>query len=200
VGLGSGVSSSTFTTTNYIELNDGGIYNVGYSQNQASSIIITSLGATISYPAQNLVYTGSTTKYPIVIFPAKMGNPAVNISNFLSTSNYSVTALAFGLNNTPGQTKITYSITQEVIGSGKVILKGIGEVRALLIKDALTERTNYFLGGSPAPPALLSNLGVTDGETATSTTYRFVGEGLGTIGFIEVNASGNITATNFRKG
>jgi hypothetical protein len=195
----SGVSSPTFASNNFIELSDAGIYDLGYTQNTATNIVVASLGATIAYPAQNLNYTG-TVRYPNVLFPAKFGNAAVTSNGIVSTSNYTVTAAAFGLSNTPGQTKLTTSVKIEIIGSGVANLKGIGNVRVLLQKTSRSEQTNYFLGGAPAPAALLTNLGLTDGATTTGTTYRLIGEGLGTVGLIEVNASGVVTFANFRKG
>ena len=104
------------------------------------------------------------------------------------------------MNNTPGQTKLTSSVNQEVIASGVANIKGIGNKRVLVIKNSYSDQSNYFLGGAPAPAALLSNLGITDGSIVTGTTYRFIAEGLGTVGIIDVNASGTITAASFRKG
>ncbi len=195
----SGVSSPAVASTTYNELSDAGIFALGYSQNAATSIPVASIGATISYAIQNLNYTG-TTKYPNVIFPAKFGNAIVTTSGIVQTSNFAVTAAAFGLNNTPGQTKITTSVQQDILASGTANLKGIGKVRVLVVKNSYSNQTNYFLGGAPAPAALLTNLGVTDGATTTGTTYRIIGENLGTVGVIEVNAAGVVTGASFRKG
>ena len=195
----SGSTSPTVAASNFNEVSDAGFFDLGYSQNAATSIVVASLGATIAYPIQNLNYTG-TTKYPNVNFPAKVGNAPVVTSGIVKTSSYNVTATAFGLNNTPGQTKVTTTITQEVIGSGTAKCRNIDAVRVLVIKNSYSDRTNYFLGGAPAPAALLTNLGVVDGAITTGTTYRLVGEGLGTVGIIDVNASGTITNAIFRKG
>ena len=194
----SGISSPMVATTIYNELNDNGLFALGYSQNATTSIVVASLGATINYAVQNLNYTG-TTRYPNVLFPAKFGNSAITTSGIVSTSSFSVSAAALGLNNTPGQTRVTTSVEQEVLGSGTATLKGIGKVRVLVIKNDYSNQTNYFLGGAPAPAALLTNLGVTDGATTTGSTYRVVAENLGTVGFIETNASGTITSASFRK-
>ena len=194
----SGISSPEFDADYFYELNDNGIYNLGYSQNEAAAITVASLGATINYPIQNLNYTG-TTKYPFVQFPAKFGNAPVTTSGIIRTSNYTVTAPAFGLNNTPAQTKVTSSLNQEIIGSGNANLKGIGNKRVLVLKSSYSDQSNYFLGGAPAPAALLSNLGITDGTIITGTSYRFIAEGLGSVGVIDVNASGVITSATFRK-
>lgn len=195
----SGINSQPFAANFYYELNNNGIYDLGYSQNAASSIAIPSLGATIDFPIQNLNYTG-TAKYPSVLFPAKFGNAAVTTNNIVSTSNYNVTASALGLNNTPAQTVLNTSVIQEVVGSGTVNLKGIGSKRVLVIKNSFSDKSNYFIGGAPAPAALLSNLNIVDCSIVTGATYRFVAEGLGTVGIIDVDNTGTITSAIFRKG
>ena len=192
-------ASPGFATTNFFEISDDGYYTLGFSQNAPTAISIASLGATLNYPAQNLTYTG-TTKYPNVLFPMKFGTAPNVTSGIVFTNNYTVNAAAFGLINTPGQTKVTSSVTLEIIGSGTANLKGIGQVRVLLAKSSWSDKANYFLGGAPAPAALLSNLGITDGGVTTGTTYRFIAEGLGGVGLIDVNASGVITSASFRKG
>ena len=194
-----GATSPAVAATYFTEISDAGSYELGYSQDAASAINVPSLGATINYAVQNLTYTG-TTKYPIVLFPAKFGNATTNTNGIVLTTNFTVTAAALGLNKTPGQTKVTSSVTTDIIGSGTANLKGIGNVRVLVTKNTWSDVTNYFLGGAPAPPALLTNLGITDGAVATGSTYRFIAEGLGTVGFIYVNANGVITDANFRKG
>lgn len=191
--------SPAVANTAFVTLDNDGLFSLGYSQNVATAISIPSLGATINYPVQNLVYTG-TIKYPVFLFPAAYGGAAVVTSGMVFTSNYTVNAPALGLSNTPGQTKVTSTVIFDVIGSGTVNLKGIGSVKVLLAKSSISDRTNYFLGGAPAPAALLSNLGLTDGAITTFTTYRFVAPGLGSVGIIDVNAMGNVTYANFRKG
>ena len=194
-----GATSPSVPVTLFSEISDVGSYDLGYSQDAVSAINVPSLGATINYAVQNLTYTG-TTKYPNVLFPAKFGNATTNTNGIVLTSNFTVTAAALGLNKTPGQTKITSSVTMDIVGSGTANLKGIGNVRVLVAKNTWSDITNYFLGGAPAPAALLTNLGIADGAVTTGSTYRFIAEGLGTVGFIDVNANGVITGVSFRKG
>ena len=194
-----GATSPTVPATFFSEISDAGSFDLGYSQDAALAISVPSLGATINYAVQNFTYTG-TTKYPNVLFPAKFGNATTNTNGIVLTSNFTVTAAALGLNKTPGQTKITSSVTIDIIGSGTANLKGIGNVRVLVAKNTWSDVTNYFLGGAPAPAALLTNLGITDGAVTVASTYRFIAEGLGTVGFIDVNANGVITGASFRKG
>ena len=194
-----GAVSAAFPVTQFDEVSDSGFYDIGLRQNVTSTISVPALGAVISFPIQNLPYTG-TTKYPNVLFPAKMGNAAITTSGIVFTNNFTVNAPALGLNNTPGQLKLTTSLVQEVIASGTANLKGIGAKRVLITKTNVSDVSNYFLGGAPAPAVLLSTLGVVDGNTTTRTVYRVVAEGLGNVGFIEVNASGTVTRARFRKG
>ena len=193
----SGIASPDFASTDYSEVSDGGYYYLGWSQNATTAISIPSLGATISYPVQNLNFTG-TAKYPRIIFPAKYSD-SLTTTNLIKTSNYTVTAAAFGLNNTPGQTKVTTASTIVTTASGTANLKGISNVRVLVIKESWQDKTNFFLGGAPTPTALLNMLGVTDGAITTGTYYRFYGEGLGLVGVISVNAAGTVTEAQFRK-
>lgn len=194
----SSASSQIFPTNSFYELSNAGYFYLGFSQNQPAEINIPTLGANISFPVQNINYTG-ITKSPFITFPAKLGNAPVVSNGIVSTNDYLVNAPAFGLNNTPGSTKLTINETIEIIGSGTANLKGIGNKRVLLVKQSFNERTNYFLNGAPAPAALLDQLGATDGTVVSGVTYRFFGEGMGIVGSIFVNANGNITSAVFRK-
>uniref|UniRef100_UPI00404A63B1 hypothetical protein n=1 Tax=Flavobacterium sp. TaxID=239 RepID=UPI00404A63B1 len=192
-----GAESAQFPKTTFAEISDSGIYELGYSQEIETSISIPALGAEISFPIQNLTY--KEAKNPHVHFPLKMGNEPITTSGIVLFNDYTVNAPTFGLNNTPGRTLVTTSVTHEVIASGKVYLKGIGMKRVLIQKSSFIDITNYFLGGEPTPAVLLANLGLEDGTTSTSVTYRFIAEGLGTVGFIYTNTDGVVTGASFRK-
>lgn len=194
----SGVESNDYEGEIFYELNDNGIFGLGLSQNSSASINVEALGAVINFEPQTRPYTG-TPKLPNVLFPAKYGDPAITTSGIIETSSFTVDAPAFGLANTPGQTVNTIDITQEVIASGTANFKGIGNKRVLVTKSTINTTVNYFLGGAPAPEALLGQFGIADGTVTTTTTYRFLAEGLGTAGFIDVNESGTITSASFRK-
>jgi hypothetical protein len=194
----SGVASNDYTGFRFHELNDDGLFGLGLVQNQTAVLNVEAIGAVINYEAQTRPYTG-TPKSPRVLFPAEFGDDPITTNGVEDTSSFTVNAPAFGLNNTPGQTVNTYDITQEVIASGIANFKGIGEKRVLVTKSETTMTINYFLGGAPAPADLLSVLGVSNGSTRTETTYRFIAEGLGSAGFIDVDESGNITSARFWK-
>jgi hypothetical protein len=194
----SGVESNDYDGFRFYELNDDGLFGLGLAQNQSAVLNVQTIGAVINYEAQTRPHTG-TSKLPSVLFPAEFGDSAITTYGIEDTSSFTVNAPAFGLNNTPGKTVNTYDVTQEVIASGTANFKGIGEKRVLVTKSVTTTTINYFLGGAPAPAALLSMLGVTDGDTSTETTYRFIAEDLGSAGFIDVDDTGTITGARFRK-
>lgn len=193
-----GVNSNDFNTEIYYELNDNGIFALGLSQMEPAILDIQAIGAVLNYDVQNRTYTGFP-KRPSVLFPVEYGDTPINTTGIVDAINFTVDAPAFGLNNTPGQLVYTDDVTQEVIASGTANFKGIGEKRVLVTKSVTTTIINYFLGGAPAPEALLSMLGVTDGTMFSRTYYRFIAEGTGTSGIIEVNESGTITNARFRK-
>lgn len=194
-----GAVSAAFPVTQFDEVSDSGFYDIGLRQNVTSTISVPSLGAVISFPIQNLPFTG-TTKFPNVLFPVKMGDAAKTTAGIVFTNNFTVNAPALGLNNTPGQLRLTTSLVQEVIASGTANLKGIGTKRVLVTKTNISDVSNYFLGGAPAPAVLLSTLGVVDGNTTTRAVYRVIAEGIGNVGFIDVNANGVVIRARFRKG
>jgi len=197
-GIGSALSN-TYEAEFYYELNDNGIFELGQSQTQLAILNIPAIGAVLNYEAQNRAHTG-TPRLPSVLFPVEYGDTPITTSGTIDAISFTADAAAFGLNNTPGQLVYTDDVTQEVIASGIANFKGIGNKRVLVTKTEATTTVNYFLGGAPAPAALLSMLGATDGSMTTVTTYRFIAEGLGTSGFIDVDESGAIISARFRKG
>jgi hypothetical protein len=193
--LGGAVTTNNVSVTNYWELLDLGLFQNGLSQNAVAIGTVPSFGLTVNFPIQNKRLSSSLM---FIFFPAKLGDVITN-SNIIDNTNYTVTAAAFGLNNTPGQTRETYSNSIEIIARGNANLKGFGTKRCLIAKDITSIRNNYFLGGSPAPAALLTNLGLVDGEVNTTTTYKYFCEGIGYVGYVQVNNAGAVTKADFIK-
>lgn len=193
-----GAQSPNYTAFRYYDLDDSGIYELGLEQTDAVAIDVPNLGATISFPAQTRPYT-STNNLPTVLFPIEYGDAPVSRNNITYPTDFSVFAPAFGLNNTPGQTVLTTDYTQEVIASGQANFTGIGMKRVLVLKSTSVETENYFLGGAPAPASLLNQFGATNGAVETVLYYRYVTEGLGTVGIITTDDSGTIISARFRR-
>lgn len=99
--------------------------------------------------------------------------------------NYEVTVAAFGLNQTPAFTRTTVTEEREVVGYGSIILprsdgSPSGEIEVLLVKGRFVEVDSFFLGGSPAPPAILNAFGLEQGLARGRNFYNFYAPGIGT--------------------
>ncbi len=99
--------------------------------------------------------------------------------------NYEVTAVAFGLNQTPAFTRTTITEEREVVGYGSIILPRSdgdpsGEIEVLLVKGSLVEVDSFFLGGSLAPQAILDAFGLEQGLAKGRNFYNFYAPGIGT--------------------
>lgn len=99
--------------------------------------------------------------------------------------NYEVTIAAFGLNQTPAFTRTTITEEREVVGYGSIILprsdgSPSGEIEVLLVKGRFIEVDSFFLGGSPAPQAILDAFGLEQGVIKGRNFYNFYAPGIGT--------------------
>ncbi|MCG8329398.1 MAG: T9SS type A sorting domain-containing protein [Chitinophagales bacterium] len=97
--------------------------------------------------------------------------------------NYSVTIQSFGLDHVPGNAVGHFDITKTVTGYGNLILpdpEGAGtiSVEALMVKENATIVDSFFLGGQPAPLALLTAFGLEQGKTVNRIDYGFYAKGL----------------------
>lgn len=115
--------------------------------------------------------------------------PATHTSSWSSQSrrvvdfNLSVTAL--GLNKTPCQHVFTVFRTDSIAGWGKLRVYANGSASVpydvLIHKSAQYTVDSFFVGGAPAPPALLTAFGITQGQqTGLSFRYNAFREGLST--------------------
>lgn len=95
-----------------------------------------------------------------------------------------LTAAAFGLNKAPIEIKKRFNVTYEVIGSGTLNIPDENgnkskDINVLAITVNETIIDSVFLGGAPAPKALLDAFGFTQGSTSFSSGIKFEMKGLG---------------------
>ncbi|HXL55296.1 MAG TPA: hypothetical protein VN958_03500, partial [Chitinophagaceae bacterium] len=136
-------------------------------------------------------------KYPVTYLTSFM-------SHSISVTNFQLSIAAFGLDHVPGQfVQHTYD-KREVVGWGKVRIptaSGPSDyIRALLQKLTVLKVDSVYLGGAPAPAALLAAFGVTQGETTNSYyQYRFYHRGTDAylINFFMDATFANITGLNY---
>lgn len=179
------------------EIGDSGWVRRGVAV-PAMTLDFPDLGATIAYKAQECKYNKLLPLTPP--FPIKFGDKA-NVTGAVRTENFTVNAPALGLNNTPGAQTYTNNQSVECMASGKLTLKGFDKAMDVVILKAHRKMVyNYFLGGAPAPSALLDVLGITDGFTTDYYWYDYYNPGgEGFLGSIAVDASNHVLSAYFKK-
>ncbi len=160
---------TTFTIPQkaYFQLDESGHSYIG-SKVEESSFSITALsGGTddvLRFPERVIHLEG---KYEYLRFPMNYQDQWTSTS--VDEINFEITVAGFGLNQTPGTARGTATNNVEVIGYGQVIIpmedgSASNPVEVLLVKTSTSSVSNYFLGGAPAPAALLSAFGLVEGE------------------------------------
>ena len=162
------------------------------------SIATVSGGATdsIYFPVASLRFSSPSLYYK---FP-------MTANTFWKTNNKDTTPLqlsvaAFGLNKMPGMRAAQYTDLDTIVGWGTLKLKnpsgGTALNYAVLLKRATQTRVDsFFLGGAPAPAALMGAFGLTQGAVTISTTRNtFIGIGFNEpFLYISTNTAGAINA------
>lgn len=129
-----------------------------------------SLATVTGNTSDSLVFLTQTIVYPsprkIMSFPMTFGN--IWSSGGTSNTNFLLTATAYGLNKTPGFRRSTTLQKDTVKGWGRIRVRKMdgttsGWVDVLAVKSHLNVADSFYLGGSPAPAALLSLMGLTQG-------------------------------------
>lgn len=164
----------TLTGSRQYYLNDtDGIYVMGFeSANNTYPI-----GAISGNPSDELeilnTHSSYGKNYPVVKFPISyQGKWETQV---IGTTEFRLTVAGFGLTAAPGQLKQYVSRTDTVIGWGSLTIGGNGmnNASALLVRSTFSEIDSVFLGGAPAPVALLSAFGLTQGAVETYVDYYF---------------------------
>jgi len=141
-------------------------------------IIGASTTDSIIFLQQTDVYTSALTK---VAFPATYNSNWS--SNYTSDVQLTIT-YSSAYNNTPGIFRSNSTEYDTVIGWGQMKVKqpdGFPStfMDVLLVKVNNQRMDSFYVGGSstnptPAPPALLSQFGLSQGMISTSYQYRFI--------------------------
>ncbi len=161
----------------YFVQNESGVYYLGF-RTSANSY---SLAGATGNPADVLVmleshnYHGSEVQ--LYVFPLTVGSEWT--SEYVGNTHFELSVAAFGLNQVPGMTKQYSTIESNVVGWGQVTLPmGQGSFDALLLKQKRSYVDSVFLSGSPAPPALLSAFGISQGNSWSVQYYQILIKGL----------------------
>ena len=164
-----------------LKVDSFGVAVVGWRvQAAALSLTQTTGGA-----SDSLVIKEQFTRFsaPIFIqrFPMTAGTVINSGANSQLEYSGAITVAAYGLNKTPFVRRLIQAQRDSVIGWGLLkrtnLLQGgiVVSDSVLMTRRTVTFRDSFFLNGSPAPQALLSALGATQGRvyaTARTNTYK----------------------------
>jgi len=135
-------------------------------------------GDNVHFTPDKQLYNGEIDR---VLFPITYQQTWSN--NMTRKTPYELTIQGFGLNKVPGYHELHMAVSNEVIGYGNLLMtyKGANSdtMEVLLIKTVQTVIDSFFLGGGPAPDALVQGLGLEQGSKQTIVTYSYYRKGWG---------------------
>ena len=187
-------SNPNFPAATYTDTSLTAVFIPGWnyyynSYNQNSSDGLKYLGYSVKTQRYGVTMTGNpkdscifpeqfwvhSTPLMILPFPVTMGTSWHN--SYGSVLNFQLTITSFGLNKVPCQKKSTSIATDTVIGWGDMrVPTAQGASLAydvIMVKRIIIETDSFFLAGNPAPTALLTAFGITQGQTITTNRYFF---------------------------
>lgn len=165
-----------YNITNIKNVTANGILMYGvHVDRQAISLASFTGGAndSVVFPLQDVPYNTPDVelKYPMTIgdnwtAPVKY------------TTDFNLTVAAYSLNKTPGQRRVDLKINKSVVGWGKMRVNDENGVATdymdvLMVKMVRVVTDSFYLAGSPAPTALLTAFGISQGQTQVRSTYAF---------------------------
>ncbi|MGB0931369.1 MAG: T9SS type A sorting domain-containing protein [Chitinophagales bacterium] len=162
----------------YLSIDETGYKNVGNKVIDTSFPIGSITGGAndvLRFPPIARPYEGGTND--LIRFPANYKDQWSD--TYIAYTDFELTVGAFGLNQTPGVDKQYLSYTREVVGYGELIIPledgtPSDPVEVLLLKVTSSRIDSFFVGGFPAPPALLGAFGTTQGAvTDFGVSYSF---------------------------
>lgn len=195
----------TIPSVNYRGIDATGWYDVG----RTNTDITYPLTAVTGSSADSLRFVGGDYPYEgrvnYLEFPVTYPNQWT--STFKENVPFELSVAAFGLNKTPGVRVNKTTHVREVVGFGTLVTplsdtSSTAPMDVLLIKVVSTRADSFFLGGAPAPAALITAFQVSQGGATTNTYYLFYKPGFGyPIMNIGVSSStGQPESINYRRG
>jgi hypothetical protein len=172
--------SLKYFTQAMLAVTANGVVQYGESINrQAISLAAVSGGANDSliFPKQDVIFSADKVE---IKYPCGMGTTWVSSPKF--TTNFGITIASLGLNKTNGKRQSELTVTNTVVGWGKMRVNDKGgnpteymDVLQLQIENSIKD--SFFLAGKPAPTALLNAFGLTQGQVSKSYERQFLRKG-----------------------
>jgi hypothetical protein len=128
----------------------------------------------IVYPTQVLNY--NATPLRIIKFPSTIGS--VWVDSTARNLSFTLSISAAGMNNVPGEQRERRISVDSVVGWGSMIVPIVGKTKTAPIKVLQVHHydisvDSFFLNGSAAPSAVLSAIGVAQGQSKTVVRTYF---------------------------
>ena len=160
----------------YEAIDDVGFYEYGRSITDVTYSITAISGGpndSLRFVGGNELYEGDIDE---IEFPMTYQDAWTDSRN--EYINFELTIAAFGLNQTPGFRKRIKTQIRTVVGHGLLTIpKSDGspslEMDVLLVKVERSNVDSLFLGGAPAPPAILAAFGLVQGAVDEVVFYSF---------------------------
>lgn len=166
----------------YYNLTSDAITTIGEEIEQEQVLL---LDAVTGNPNDKLVFPIQDIPYsePQIVrkYPETMGSTFT--STRVSTTKLNVTISAYGLNSTPGVRRTYRTAKDSVIGWGTLKTTGIStkaiydNIPVLQVQHIVTVVDSFYLGGGPAPKALLDAFGLQQGVPQNFYFIDFIGQG-----------------------
>jgi hypothetical protein len=176
-------SSLSYATNMFIKMDNAGILRLGQNKYNRDAI---SIGAqtgnsndSLIFPVQTIPHTATGIE---LAFPATMNSNWT--SSYGTTTRFNLTLTAFGLNNTPGERRSFFTYKDSVVGWGQMRVRNFRNnqrsawIPVLQVREYVSTRDSFFLGGAPAPAILLGAFGLSQGQISNSYRMKYyrVGE------------------------
>lgn len=195
-----GVALGSFSILSdlYFGVDSYGYYRYGKEQYDTTFSLTSTTGGpndNLHFLADQQIYGGYSND---VQFPMTYGSQWMDTSS--RTTPFEITIAAYGLNNTPGYHKRIYTFNKDVTGYGKLIMTHASgsmsdSMDVLLLRNDYQTIDSFFVGGAPAPAALLSAMGLTQGEVKDFHHSFFYRIGYGDV-LIEFDAATDVPGSS----
>jgi len=126
------------------------------------------------FTPQNIIYSSPRTE---IAFPVTMGSKWS--TNYGYVTDFELTVNIYGFLQTPCQRKTYVTITDTVVGWGKIKVKDYngtasGNMDVLMLRRMEVTTDSFFISGAPADAQLLSAFGISQGMQTTVYEDRFL--------------------------
>ncbi len=157
-------------THEYFYITDSKIYAKGFTVDAQT---ISTAGITVTIPAQEVIYSVPKIMY---YFPITYDGTNYTIPQYSRTINATISGISsLGVpDGTPVGYVVTYTCSYKVISWGALqIYNNDNAISALLVQYKTNTVETIFVNGVKAPQSLLTNLGLTQDNSTSSTDYSF---------------------------